>query len=346
MYNNTQITMKDQKSFEVIVQDCSAEKKEVVDKLLQRSEARVAEMERKKVEKDVRASVYEQTDYFNDTFLQKKQEIESKLLNASKINKSNLAEYFDEIVRDFQDLQKFLADSTLFLCTYDIKKAQETLKILQDDIQVIENNLIPKKKFAFKNKKKLQNGVKSLSTMEKVIPNATNDSISTIKLYKCGLKDLSDQKLVKNRHEIEKQDVGLHKLKNCTVYLYGAPSTVFISGLTDCQIFAGPVSTSVFIENCSQCTFVFACQQLRVHSCSDSSFYLHVTSRTIIEDCKDLCFAPYNWTYDGQDEDFITAGLDKENNNWNLIDDFNWLVIGTPSPNWTFLEEEKYRTWS
>lgn len=345
MYSSIQSTMKDQKSFEVIVQDCPAEKKEVVDKLLQRSEARIAEIEKKKGEKDARSSVYEQTDYFNETFTQKKQEIETKLQNATNINKSNLAEYFDEIVRDFQELQKFLADSTLFLCTYDIKKAQETLKSVQDDIQVAENTLIPKKKFTFKNKKKLQNGIKN-PTVEKVISNSTNDSISLIKLYKCGFKDLSNEHLVKFRDEIEKQDVGLHKLQNCTVHLYGAPSTIFISGLTDCHIFAGPVSTSVFIENCRHCTFIFACQQLRVHSCSDSFFYLHVTSRTIIEDCKDLYFAPYNWTYDGQDEDFITAGLDKENNNWNSIDDFNWLVIGTPSPNWTFLEEEKYRTWS
>lgn len=338
--------MKDQKSFEVIVQDCPAEKKEVVDKLLQRSEARIAERERKKYEKDVKASVYEQTDYFNETFLQKKQEIESKLQNAFNIEKSDLAEYFDEIAKDLQELQKFLADSTLFLCTYDIKKAQETLRTLQDDIQVVENNLIPKKKFTFRNKKKMQNGVKNHPSVEKVAPNTTNDCISMIKLYKCGFNNLSDQKLVKNQKEIEKQDVGLHRLKNCTVYLYGAPSTIFISGLTDCHIFAGPVSTSVFVENCKQCTFVFACQQLRVHSCSDSSFYLHVTSRTIIEDCKDLRFAPSSWTYEGQDEDFITAGLDKENNNWNSIDDFNWLVIGTPSPNWKFLSEEKCKIWS
>lgn len=346
MYNSLQATMKDQKSFEVIVQDCPAEKKEVVDKLLQRSEARVAEIERKKCEKDIRSSVYEQTDYFNETFMLKRQEIESKLQNAGNIDKSNLAEYFDEIVRDFQELQKFLADSTLFLCTYDIKKSQETLKTLQDDIQAAENNLIPKKKFTFKNKKKLQNGIKNNPTLERITSTTANESISMVKLYKCGFKDLSQQNLVKFRQEIEKQDVGLHRLENCTVYLYGAPSTIFISGLNDCHIFAGPVSTSVFIENCRRCTFIFACQQLRVHSCSDSYFYMHVTSRTIIEDCKDLHFAPYNWTYDGQDEDFITAGLDKKNNNWSSIDDFNWLVIGTPSPNWTFLEEEKYRTWS
>ncbi|XP_054713169.1 tubulin-specific chaperone C-like [Uloborus diversus] len=338
--------MKDQKSFEVIVQDCAAEKKEVVDKLFQRSEARLAELERKKCEKDTRTSVYEQTDYFNATFIQQKQVIERKLSEAHKLNKSNLALYFDEIVKDFQDLQKCLSDSTLFLPTYDIKKAQENLKSLQDEIQSVQNKLLPKKKFAFKNKKKMQNGIKILENVDKNNFSDTNDSFSMVKLCECGFKNLADQKLIKFRPEIEKQDVGLHQLQNCSVHLYGAPSTVFISGLSNCQIFAGPVSTSVFIENCRHCTFIFACQQLRVHSCSDCAFYLHVTSRTIIEDSKDLVFAPYNWKYDGQDDDFIVAGIDKENNNWNSIDDFNWLVIGTPSPNWSFLDEEKRRSWS
>ncbi|KFM69620.1 Tubulin-specific chaperone C, partial [Stegodyphus mimosarum] len=329
MCNSIPAAMKDQKSFEVIMQDCAAEKKEVVDKLVQRSEARLAEMERKKCEKDNRTSVYEQTDYFNSTFTQLKQQIEAKLYSAPNIDKNSLTLYFDDIVRDIQELQKFLSDSTLFLPTYDIKKAQESLKMLQEDIHVVQDNLIPKKKFSFKSKRKLQNGIKP-PCQEKISLNNTADPISMIKLCKCGFKDLSHQNLVKFRHEIEKQDVGLHHLQDCTIHLYGAPSTIFISGLSDCHVFAGPVSTSVFIENCRQCTFVFACQQLRVHSCTNCDFYLHVTSRTIIEDCKDLQFAPYNWTYDGQDDDFITAGIDKENNNWDSIDDFNWLVIGTP----------------
>ncbi|KAG8176593.1 hypothetical protein JTE90_026842 [Oedothorax gibbosus] len=334
--------MKDQKSFEVIVQNCAAEKKEVVDKLVQRSEARVAEMGRKKCEKDTRTSVYEQTDYFNGTFSQQKQQIEAKILNARNIDKGQLTSYFDEIVRDLQELQKFLSDSTLFLPTYDIKKGQESLKALQDDIQAAQSDLIPKKKFAFKNKKKVQNGVKP--AMEKV--SSLVEPFSDVKICKCGFKDMVGENLVKFRDEIEKQDLGLHHLVDCTVKLYGAPSTIFISGLRNCRIFAGPVSTSVFVENCKDCTFVFACQQLRIHGTDKSNFYLHITSRAIIEDSKELCFAPYNWTYEGQDEDFVVSGIDKENNNWDSIDDFNWLVIGTPSPNWSFLDKGKIQKWS
>ena len=37
--------------------------------------------------------------------------------------------------------------------------------------------------------------------------------------------------------------------------------------------------------------------QLRVHTTHHSQFYLHVTSRAIIEDCTAARFAPYNWSY-------------------------------------------------
>ena len=38
-------------------------------------------------------------------------------------------------------------------------------------------------------------------------------------------------------------------------------------------------------------------EQLRVHSTHNTVFYLYVTSRSIVEDCTRLRFAPFNWTY-------------------------------------------------
>ena len=71
-----------------------------------------------------------------------------------------------------------------------------------------------------------------------------------------------------------------------------------------CSILCGPVSSSVFIEDCKDCTFVVACQQLRVHGTVQSLFYLHVTSRAIIEDCQQVSFAPYNLTYPELEQHF------------------------------------------
>jgi hypothetical protein len=74
-----------------------------------------------------------------------------------------------------------------------------------------------------------------------------------------------------------------------------------------------------------QCTFVVACQQLRTHETTDSDFYLHVTSKGIVEDCSRTRFAPYSFRYDGSDDDFAESGLSSDVNHWNEIDDFNWL---------------------
>ena len=52
----------------------------------------------------------------------------------------------------------------------------------------------------------------------------------------------------------------------CTGLSYGDPSS-FISFLTPsspplCSVLCGPVSSSIFVEDCKNCTFVAACQQV------------------------------------------------------------------------------------
>ena len=39
------------------------------------------------------------------------------------------------------------------------------------------------------------------------------------------------------------------------------------------------------------------------------------------------------------------SGLNELVNNWNEVDDFNWLVPATPSPNWTILPSEERKIW-
>ena len=80
-------------------------------------------------------------------------------------------------------------------------------------------------------------------------------------------------------------------------------------------------------------------------STTDSKFYLKVTSKGIIEDCKGLQFAPYNLDYSGREDDFSKSGLSPDINNWNDIDDFNWLHSGKQSPNWSLLPEENRQSF-
>ena len=117
--------------------------------------------------------------------------------------------------------------------------------------------------------------------------------------------------------------------------------------MTRCTVLSGPVSTSVMVDTCSASSLVISCQQLRTHSTTDTDIYLHTTAKAILEDCKGIRVAPYNWKYPGCDEDFSVSGLDRNSNNWECIGDFNWLSSDVPSPNWAILrEEERKLSWN
>ena len=175
-----------------------------------------------------------------------------------------------------------------------------------------------------------KNNTDALSTTEKQFLEAS-----------LGFKGLTAQTLTMTPEQVKSQDVTLRGLHNCNIIVYGAPSALLMNKLTDCTVLCGPVSGAVFIEDCSTCNFVFPCHQLRVHSTTDSNFYLHVTSRAIVEDCSNVGFAPFNWKYEALESDFQIAGLNPLENNWSLVNDFNWLKTDEPSPNWFVIPEDQ-----
>uniref|UniRef100_A0A0K8TAQ4 C-CAP/cofactor C-like domain-containing protein n=1 Tax=Lygus hesperus TaxID=30085 RepID=A0A0K8TAQ4_LYGHE len=98
--------------------------------------------------------------------------------------------------------------------------------------------------------------------------------------------------------------------------------------------------TSVMVEHSVNGVFAFPCQQLRVHNTKSTDFHIHVTTRAIIEDTTGVRFGPYRYSYDGLDAHYEESGLDRDRNNWDDIDDFNWLVNNKQSPNWTKIPQE------
>lgn len=58
-------------------------------------------------------------------------------------------------------------------------------------------------------------------------------------------------------------------------------------------------------------------------------------------------FAPFTWSYPEILEDYRLSGLDRNRNNWDQVDDFNWLAMGEKSPNWSVIpEEERVTHWN
>lgn len=315
-----------------------------IETLNKRNEERLDDIEKDKQDKRHLNAENEKLEYFEKIFLDNYKEIELAIKQSKEIVNGNLANHFDLISKKILQLQKHVANSNIFLRGYDIKVFQRSLLELTTLAKEYEEKLLPKKKFGFKKKNKVKSNIIDNDNGQ---PKSEVDhiKISEIHLNKnaCNIANKIGESLSISSDEMYRKDVTLNHLNRCKVKLYGSPSTLHINSLNDCYVFCGPVSTSIFIENCKNCTFVIACQQLRLHNSKNINIYLHVTSRAIMEDCDNIYFAPYNLYYDTINDDFKKSGLDMSVNNWKCIDDFNWLNAEKSSPNWDIISSDNIK---
>lgn len=243
---------------------------------------------------------------------------------------------------------------------YDVRQTQAITVQIKEKFGTLQDSLKPKKKFGFKSKYKKTassqpSGTQADETSKSDVPDKSslNDDDTSVndegsyKITNATGKELIDVP----PQEVNGRDVIINGLKKednsdkVTVRILGSPGTLHATDMANITVLCGPVRTSIFIENCINCDFVVACQQLRIHSTKHSNFYLHVTSKGIIEDCHSVGFAPYNLSYPALSDDFSNSGLNEEVNNWDKIDDFNWLSQ-EKSPNWHILREtQRKKDW-
>ncbi|XP_071511896.1 tubulin-specific chaperone C-like [Diadema antillarum] len=321
-------------------------KDKIPEALVKRHEARLARLEKQKEERENSTVQTESAEFFSKTFHAEKAVIEERLATAENVDKSSLNDFFDDLTELAQKLQKYVTDTSPFLPSYDIRNSQEQLSKLIKDINEKRDVLMPKKKFAFKARKRGEE-----QTIQQPRKIGTDDvdaakPLNVMTANACGFSNRTAETLCLSAEEMHAKDVGLSNLTSCVVKLQGCPSALHISNITDCKIFCGPIPGSVFVDRCLNSTLVLACQQLRVHNTSGTRFYIHVTSRAIIEDTSMVSFAPFNWKYDGLEQDYERSGLDRSKNAWNDIDDFNWLAHNKRSPHWDLIPEaDRVQKW-
>ncbi|KAF6200447.1 hypothetical protein GE061_004890 [Apolygus lucorum] len=313
----------------------------IPDTILKRKDQREGELQKKHDNQPSQAEV------FRETFREKEAEIEVLLASIEKTtDKLDLADMFDRISKSINQLNKYLASSSIFLIAYDIKISKSAIQSLQDRSVELENKYLPRKRFTFKNRRDMKPArdknteIDRHVEVEKIVTNPNAFSVS----------DKTDVTLFIDHEDIKNKDVTLSRLVNCVVFIHGSPNTLHLITLESCRIVSGPVVTSVLVEDSRNGSFAFPCQQLRVHNTKSTDFHIHVTTRAIIEDTSGVRFGPYRYSYDNLDAHYEGSGLDRERNNWDDVDDFNWLVNNKQSPNWTkmppndqdsFLEELK-----
>nr|CAB3266847.1 tubulin-specific chaperone C-like [Phallusia mammillata] len=317
----------------------------IANKLSERKQARTSKWTQQHEESEGKKVTEEKSSFFQKYFNDEISTI-TNLLQCTGIAPTDrlaLTEHFDSIVMSHQRLQKFFNDSVMFLPAFKARVAQEQLNLLMEEINEKKNNMIPKKKFTFKSKvKKSEN--KENSHEAPVVNKGSGLQKYAQKLNQgCEISGKTDETITLNSNVVNHKDLTLSKLVGCKVYLLGAPSTVHINNVEKCTIVIGPVSGSVFVDWCTDCEIATGCQQLRVHHTSDTNFYLNVSSRAIIEDTTKVGFAPYNFDYPELENHLKLAGLNGCKNNWNKVDDFNWLAMDSVSPNWQIINAENRR---
>ncbi|NWH73551.1 TBCC protein, partial [Piaya cayana] len=300
---------------------------------LQRREAeRLRGVERQRQEKEARAVKEERSDFFLAAFSREREAVEALLAAGS----------LEEAGARLQGLQRLLTESVRFLAPYEVRKGQEEVARLQEDLAARRRELQPKKKFAFRALKKEAAAGKERPRPAEPARPAEPDPEAP----QCGFSGLEAAELELGPAELLGRDVELRELRGCRVLLRGSPGALRVSGCRGCTVLCGPVASSVMVDECSGCLLAVACQQLRAHRTRDTRFYLRVTSRAIVEGCAGVSFAPYSWSYPGIEADFQSSGLDGSRNNWNLVDDFDWLATDRPSPNWSVIpEQERVSCW-
>lgn len=115
---------------------------------------------------------------------------------------------------------------------------------------------------------------------------------------------------------------------------------VQIDQVTGSRVFIGACASSIFIRNCSNCTFYSACRQLRLRDVKDCKFYIYAMAEVHIEYSSGVSFAPFNGGYPEQEKHLKQCKLDVDHNLWYDIFDHNDQE--KTRKNWSLIPSDSY----
>lgn len=325
--------------------DANLQKKHasVLERLANRNQTRLENSITRRSESDSSSS---STSSFLVRFSDSKRAIESELAQCrlKPPEPAQLRSHLDRISASISDLEKLVAETSYFLPSYEVRASLKSISELKQSLENLTSELLPKKKFSFKNK-----GTKKDPKSESKDAGHGNADSMLIKnqqqaSYNArdspGIRDKEGEVLVRNFKGSDVGEFTISGLNSCEVKLIGSVRALFIHKLRNCKVYTGPVMGSILIDDVEGCTFATASHQIRIHNAKKSDFYLRVRSRPIIEDSSSVRFAPYCVSYEGIEEDLRDASLSEETGNWGNVDDFRWLRA-VPSPNWSILAENE-----
>ena len=96
-----------------------------------------------------------------------------------------------------------------------------------------------------------------------------------------------------------KDKVYLENLENCDVYLPFLLKAAYLKGVSNCRVYVGCVEGACFVNGATNCVVHVCSHQLRIHNSRQTTFMVFAKQGPIIEDCSELVFGPYKFSYEG-----------------------------------------------
>ena len=169
-------------------------------------------------------------------------QIESRMNSALTSETENSELLINSLSENLQKLQELINDAGLYLPSYDLKKSQDKLNVLNKNYQEMQSKVKPKKKFGFKNRKQktgtstVDGSLKSLSISE----SKTDHCISKVLTENCyNVSNQNNQTIVLSRDQVHGRDVMISGkilsfiplvINKYLVYIF------LIVGLVDCEL--------------------------------------------------------------------------------------------------------------
>lgn len=154
-----------------------------------------------------------------------------------------------------------------------------------------------------------------------------------------GTRDRRGETIVIDRATNDGEDYALERLVDCDIFVLGAIRALRAYDLRRCRVYVLAIAGSALVENIVDSVVCVATRQLRVHAARRTNFHVRATSRPIVEDSREVAFAPRFSIESPNEEEVLKAhGLFEENHMWREVDDFLWLK-SSQSPHWRLLDE-------
>uniref|UniRef100_A0A5K3FBI7 C-CAP/cofactor C-like domain-containing protein n=1 Tax=Mesocestoides corti TaxID=53468 RepID=A0A5K3FBI7_MESCO len=254
----------------------------------------------------------------------------------------------DDLLSQIEELQRWFSESSPHLKPFHVEQARLDVEEIKARFHEVRETVLPKKKFKFGNKTTTDATKPKHSPQQAVsplkAPVAGVVAVAPSKFTFSNLVDRDDLRLPAPgdpADALRDQSICLSDLTRCVVHVESISGNLMMNRLTGCTVYTRqPVASSVLLRNCTDCRFVLACRQLRIHQTRDTRLDIFVPSAPIIEDSCRLTVGPYT-SCPSTREVFGEA-----ENHWNHVQDFSCPTLvaenATKSPNWSLLPESDW----